>query len=66
VESPAHEKRAVTGYVEIQARDEKVTHAEKISSERVMGQEYDVWDVETSKNRWWVITNPTNLYLQRD
>jgi hypothetical protein len=25
----------------------------------------DAWDVRTNKNRWWVITNPTNLYSQR-
>ncbi|MGH3004545.1 MAG: hypothetical protein ACRDOS_01320 [Gaiellaceae bacterium] len=50
--------------MELEAGDETVTHAEKISSERVMGHEYDVWDVETNKNRWWVITNPTNLYLK--
>jgi hypothetical protein len=27
-----------------------------------MGHEYDVWDVETDTSRWWVLTNPTNLY----
>jgi hypothetical protein len=66
VESPEHERRSVTEYVEIEASDETVTHAEKITSERVMGHTYDVWDVETDKNRWWVITNMTNLYLQSE
>lgn len=33
---------------------------------RVVGQEYNVWDVETDKNRWWVVTNPTNLYDQSE
>jgi hypothetical protein len=66
VESPEHQKRQVSGYVELEAGDESVVHAEKISSERVMGHEYDVWDVETDKNRWWVITEPTNLYLQSE
>jgi hypothetical protein len=66
VESPEHERRSVSEYVELEAENECVTHAEKISSERVMGHEYDVWDVETDKNRWWVITNPTNLYLQSE
>lgn len=65
MESPEHERRSVVEYVEGQCRgEETVQHAEKISSERVMGTEYDVWDVETDKNRWWIITNPTNLYLQ--
>lgn len=66
MESPEHERRSVTEYVEVEAGDEKVIHAEKITSERVMGREYDVWDVETDKNRWWVITNLTNLYLQSE
>src|SRR3546814_4885690 len=29
-----------------------------------MGTDYSVWDVHTNLNRWWVITNPTNLYSQ--
>ncbi len=66
MESPEHERRSISEYVEIEAGNEKVVHAEKISSERVMGHKYDVWDVETDKNRWWVITNMTNLYLQSE
>jgi len=62
VESPEHERRQVAEYLELEAPDEKVTHAEKIASEHIMGHEYNVWDVETHKNRWWVITNMTNLY----
>lgn len=64
MESPEHERRSVIDYLACEAADETVTHAEKISSERVMGTKYDVWDVVTDQNRWWVITNPTNLYLQ--
>ena len=26
--------------------------------------QYDVWDAHTSDDRWWVITNPVNLYSQ--
>src|SRR3546814_16380702 len=44
--------------------EEFVQHAEKIKTERVMGTDYSVWDVHTNLNRWWVITNPTNLYSQ--
>jgi hypothetical protein len=25
---------------------------------------HDIWDVHTDRGRWWVITNPTNLYSQ--
>src|SRR3546814_13390396 len=44
--------------------EEFVQHAEQIKTERVMGTDYSVWDVHTNLNRWWVITNPTNLYSQ--
>jgi predicted RNA-binding Zn-ribbon protein involved in translation (DUF1610 family) len=57
-------KRAISDYVETQARDEKVQHAERIMSEHVAGNDYDCWDVHTNKDRYWVITNPTNLYSQ--
>ena len=66
---PAAETQRIRDYVEWQSqRDkEKVLHAEKVASERVLGREYDVWDVHTdgSEGRWWVVTNPTNLYSQR-
>jgi hypothetical protein len=59
------EAQEISDYVEWQAHgEEKVLHAEKVASERVFGREYDVWDVHTDKERWWVITNPTNLYSQ--
>ena len=35
-----------------------------LTSEYVLGQQYDVWDAHTSDGRWWVITNPVNLYSQ--
>ena len=60
------EAQGIKDYVEWQARgEEKVLHAEKIASERVFERDYDVWDVHTDKERWWVITNPTNLYSQK-
>jgi hypothetical protein len=58
-------KRAVQDYVESQARGEKVQHAEKVKSERVLGHEHDCWDVHTQRDRYWVITLPTNLYSQK-
>lgn len=64
------EAQGIRDYVEWQSRRNKakVLHAEKVASERVMGRDYDVWDVHTNEkidNRWWVITSPTNLYSQR-
>ncbi len=66
MESPEHERRSVVGYMQAQAPDETVEHAEKVASEHVFGARYDVWDVHTDKRRWWVVTNMTNLYSQQD
>jgi len=55
-------KEDVLGYMSGQAPDENVKHLEKIKSEKVLGTRYDVWDVFTDKGRWWVISNPMNLY----
>lgn len=60
-----HSEKGVANYVESQARNELVQHVERIKSEVIMGDTYEVWDVTTDKDRWWVITNPTNLYSQR-
>lgn len=55
----------IKDYVEWQAHgEEKVLHTEKVASERVFGRQHDVWDVHTDKERWWVVTNPVNLYSQ--
>jgi hypothetical protein len=27
---------------------------------------HDIWDVHCTQSRWWVVTNPTNLYSQQD
>ena len=55
-------ERRIRDYVEWQAKDEKVSHAERVSTEFVLGRRLDAWDVRTDKGRWWVITSPTNLY----
>ncbi len=54
----------ITTYVEWQAPDLSVTFCQKVYSESVLSHRHDVWDVHTTKDRWWVITNPTNLYSQ--
>jgi hypothetical protein len=55
----------IAAYVESQTRDEIVQHVEKTKDEIVMGERYDIWDVVTDTNRWWVIGNLTNLYSQK-
>lgn len=66
MDSPWHERTDVVGYLRLEAPDETVEHAEKVASEVVLGDRHDVWDVHTDKSRWWVVTNPTNLYSQDD
>jgi hypothetical protein len=63
---PEHKTRDIAEYVELEASDEKVVHCELVRTEFVSGTKYDVWDVHTDKNRWWVITNATNLYRQSE
>lgn len=62
MDSPEHERRHVVEYMAGQAPDETVGHAEKVATERLLGEEYSVWDVHTDKGRWWVVKPLTNLY----
>lgn len=58
------ERQAIVDYLASQASDERVDLLQKVFTERLHDITYDIWDVHTEKERWWVITNPTNLYLQ--
>lgn len=58
------EKAHVLAYYLSQSPDAEVTFLQKVYSEAVIGHRHDVWDVHASDGRWWVITNPTNLYSQ--
>lgn len=65
METPAHQRRQIEEYLRSQSGDDfEIEHVEKLTSEYVLGQQYDVWDAHTSDGRWWVITNPVNLYSQ--
>lgn len=59
-----HSQTDIKDYVEGQAKDEKVEHVERVKEEVILGEKYEVWDVSTNKNHWWVLTNLTNLYPQ--
>jgi len=61
-----HEVRRIREYVELEAEGETVTHAEKLATENLFDKKLEAWDVRTDKERYWVITNPTNLYSQKD
>ena len=58
------ETAEIRSYMEWQAPDLKVDFLQKVYSETVINHRHDVWDVHTNKDRWWVITNPTDLYSQ--
>ena len=58
------ERQAIVDYLASQAPDERVELVQKVYSERLHGTTHDIWDVHTDKDRWWVITEPTNLYSQ--
>lgn len=58
------ETQAVIDYMNWQAPDLKVEFLQKVYVENVLNHQHQVWDVHTNVDRWWVITNPTNLYSQ--
>jgi len=63
---PATQKEIehVTEYMRSQAPDLTVEFVQKVYSENVLHVRHDVWDVHTNVDRWWVITEPMNLYAQ--
>src|ERR1022692_852008 len=63
--STKREREAIRAYVEDQAHEE-VVHLEKAASELVGPVRHDIWDVHCPGSRWWVVTEPTNLYSQED
>jgi hypothetical protein len=61
------DERAIRQYVESQSpKDDPVTVIQQVGSQRILGRVHDLYDVHCAKTRWWVITNPTNLYQQSD
>lgn len=61
-----HDENDVRSYVESQSPDEKVIYLEKVKTERILEREIDCWNVHTDRIKYWVLTNPTNLYSQDD
>ena len=62
--STPEEKQAIIDYMNSQAPDLTVVFLQKVYVENVLSHQHAVWDVHTNVDRWWVITNPTNLYSQ--
>lgn len=59
------DEEAIRAYVKDQASDD-VVHVEHATSEMVGPVRHEIWDVHCTDGRWWVVTNPTNLYDQAD
>lgn len=58
------ERQSIVDYLASQTPEEQVELLQKVYSERLHGVTHDIWDVHTDKERWWVVTQPTNLYSQ--
>ena len=66
MESPEHQKRNIRQYFELEVKDETIVHLEKVAREHILGQTHDIWDLHTDKDRWWIVTEATNLYRQSE
>jgi hypothetical protein len=67
VNLPEHEERYIREYVNSQLPDDdQAGLVQKIGSRRILGRTHETYDVHCTSTRWWVITNPTNLYPQTD
>jgi hypothetical protein len=64
LQATQQETDVVIAYMASQAPDLIVEMVQKVYSENVLHVCHDVWDVHTDKDRWWVITEPTNLHSQ--
>lgn len=62
---PKQETDEIRRYVEWQSPKEKVSYVEKVTTERIFDRKLEAYDVHTDGERYWVITQPTNLYSQR-
>src|SRR5439155_23351381 len=58
------ENQAIIDYMNSRTPDLTVEFLQKVHVENVLNHKHAVWDVHTNVDRWWVITNPTNLYSQ--
>lgn len=57
-------EQEVIDYLRGQIPDESVTRIECVHTEGVNRKQYEVWDVQTDSERYWVVAPLTNFYLQ--
>lgn len=64
---PEHEGRQIRDYVNGQSPpDDQARLVQKVGSQRIVGRVHEMYDVHCEASRWWVITEPMNLYSQVD
>lgn len=54
----------ITEYMKSQAPELTVQFVQKVYAENISHIRHEIWDVHTNVDRWWVITEPMNLYSQ--
>jgi len=59
-----HEEIHARQYFQNELPDEEIILLEKIKTEKVFGKEINVWELHSNEDKYWLITNPTNLYYQ--
>lgn len=58
-----YETRQIRHYILLElGADTRIERLERLSSVRLMGEQFETWEVESSKGSWWVLTNPTSVY----
>lgn len=58
-------EKDIADYINGQAPDEDILNVERFKAEFILGTPYEIRNVVTDKERWWVVTNPTNLHLPK-
>lgn len=61
---PEHQADEIREYILHATNGEVVVHLERLVTEHVFDRQIEGWDVWTDTERYWVVTNPTNLYSQ--
>lgn len=56
----------IKAYLGSQLPGQVVRHLERVGVEHIAGHRHEIWDAHVDGERWWVVTNPTNLYPQSD
>ena len=64
LESTIEESDEVKDYFLSQSPKATVSFVQKVYAATVVGHRHDVWDLHADDGRWWIVTNPTNLYSQ--